>query len=83
MFSLKSWSGASDHCKTAAEIPYIMLENPSKNDVFFCVPAAVRGGIVYSSVSSSGWKQLMPAQDSMHSSSFKLQNPSGLQNTSG
>ncbi len=39
MFSLKSWSGASDHCKTAAEIPYIMLENPSKNADFFCAPA--------------------------------------------
>jgi len=51
MFSLESLPGASDHCKTAAEIPYIMLENPSKNDVCFCVPAAVRGGIVYSSVS--------------------------------
>jgi hypothetical protein len=39
MFSLKSWPGASDHCKTAAEIPYIMLENPSKNADFFCAPA--------------------------------------------
>jgi len=54
MFSLKSWSGASDHCKTAAEIPYIMLKNPSKIDDFFCVPAAVRGGIVYSSLSGCG-----------------------------
>jgi len=54
MFSLESWPGVSNHCKTAAEIPYIMLENPSKNDVFFCVPAAVRGGIVYSSVSGCG-----------------------------
>ena len=51
MFSLKSWRGVSDHYKTAAEIPYIMLENPSKNVVFFSVPAAVRGGIVYSSLS--------------------------------
>jgi len=50
MFSLESWPEASDHCKTAAEINHFMLENPSKNDVFFCVPAAVRGGIVYSSV---------------------------------
>ena len=45
MFSLKSWRGVSDHYKTAAEIPYIMLENPSKNDVVFSVPAAVRGGV--------------------------------------
>jgi len=51
MFSLKSWPGASDHCKTAAEINHILLENPSKNDDCFWVPAAVRGGIVYSSVS--------------------------------
>ena len=58
MFSLKSWPGASDHCKTAAEIPYKMLENPSKNDVFFCVPAAVRGGIVYSSLSGCGERGL-------------------------
>ena len=54
MFSLKSWPGASDHCKTAAEIDHIMLENPSKNDDCFCVPAAVRGGIVYSSLSGCG-----------------------------
>jgi len=43
MFSLKSWPGAFDHCKTAAEINDILLENPSNNDDFFCVPAAVRG----------------------------------------
>ncbi len=54
MFSLKSWRGASDHCKTAAQINHIMLENPSKNDVFFCVPPAVRGGIAYSSLSGCG-----------------------------
>jgi hypothetical protein len=35
-----------------------MLENPSKNDVFFCVPAAVRGGIVYSSLSGCGERGL-------------------------
>ena len=51
MFYLKSWPGAFDHCKTAAETNDILLENPSNNDDFFCVPAAVRGGIAYSSVS--------------------------------
>ena len=51
MFSLESWPEAFDHCKTAAEINHIMLENPSKNDDVFCVLAAVRRGIVYSSLS--------------------------------
>ena len=54
MFSLKSWPEAFDHCKSAAETNHILLENPSKNDDFFCVPAAVRRGIVYSSLSGCG-----------------------------
>jgi len=54
MFSLRSWPEAFDHCKSAAETNHIMLENPSKNDVFFSVPAAVRRGIVYSSLSGCG-----------------------------
>jgi len=58
MFSLESWPEGSNHCKTAAEIPYIMLENPSKNAAFFDAPAAVRGGIVYSSVSGCGERGL-------------------------
>ena len=56
MFSLKSWPGAFDHCKTAAEINDILLENPSNHDDLFCVPAAVRGGIAYSSLSGCGEK---------------------------
>jgi len=51
MFSLKSWPEAFDHCKTAAETDQFELENPSKNADCFCVPAAVRRGIVYSSLS--------------------------------
>jgi len=58
MFSLKSWPEAFDHCKTAAEINHFMLENPSKNADLFCVPAAVRGGIVYSSLSGCGERGL-------------------------
>ena len=58
MFSLKRWPEAFDHCKSAAETNHIMLENPSKNDAFFSVPAAVRGGIVYSSVSGCGERGL-------------------------
>jgi len=58
MFSLESWPEAFDHCKTAAEINHFMLENPSKNAVFFGVPAAVRGGIVYSSVCGCGERGL-------------------------
>jgi len=58
MFSLKSWRGASDRCKTAAEIDHIMLENTRKSNVFFCVPPAVRGGIAYSSLSGCGERGL-------------------------
>jgi len=58
MISLKSWPEAFDHCKTAAETNHFMLENPSKNGGVFCVPAAVRGGIVYSSVSGCGERGL-------------------------
>jgi len=51
MFSLESWPEAFEHCKTAAEINHFMLENTSENAVFFGVPAALRGGIAYTSVS--------------------------------
>ena len=43
MFSLESWPEGSNHCKTAAEIPYIMLENPSKNAVFSMPPQRLEG----------------------------------------
>ena len=35
-----------------------MLDNPSKSDDLFCVPAAVRRGIVYSSLSGCGERGL-------------------------
>ena len=54
MFSLRRWPEAFDHCKSAAGTNHKMLEHPSKNDVCFSVPAAVRRGIVYSSVSGCG-----------------------------
>ena len=64
MFSLESWPEAFDHCKSAAEINHFLLESPSKNDDFFCVPAAVRGGIVYNSV--SGCRERGPKAALLH-----------------
>ena len=39
MFSLESWPEAFDHCKTAAKINHLLLENPSENASCFSAPA--------------------------------------------
>jgi len=54
MISLKSWPEAFNHCKTPAGTDQFELESPSENDVCFCVPPAVRRGIVRCSLSGCG-----------------------------